>query len=161
MHAKLVCASRLLMEKYPPSEACSCDVCLQYCTRPGWWTVDQAAHAMDAGYARRMMLEISPEHTIAVLAPAFKGCEGFFGLQQYSTNGCTFLDEDRCQLHGSAFLPLECAFCHHSRLGLGIRCHAALEKDWESTAGSDLVIRWLHRTGLWEVRHLCQLKWLD
>ncbi len=36
--------------------------------------------ALDAGYTRRMMLEISPEHTTAVVALAFKGCEGFFGL---------------------------------------------------------------------------------
>lgn len=159
-HAQHNLSAQLLVEKYPPSEPCSCDICRQYCARPGWWTVEQAALALDAGYTRRMMLEISPERTTAVLAPAFKGCEGFFGLQQYSTNGCTFLEESRCQLHGSALLPLECAFCHHSRAGLGPECHAALEQVWASAAGRELVMRWLHLSGLWERRHLCLLRWL-
>ena len=46
-----------------------CEVCLTYCARPGWWTVEEAARAMDAGYSDRMMLEISPELTFGVLSP--------------------------------------------------------------------------------------------
>jgi hypothetical protein len=159
-HTEYVLPSKHLIEKYPPSEPCTCAICRQYCTRPGWWTVEQAIQAIAAGYARRMMLEVSPERTVAVVAPAFKGCEGFFGLDIYSSNGCTFLKNDRCQLHGSELLPLECAFCHHSRPGMGRKCHADLEKEWASAAGRELVIRWMHLNGLWGMRHLCQVQWL-
>jgi len=57
-----------LIQKYPPSEPCSCDICLGYCLRPGWWTVAQAARAIDAGYAGRMMLEMSPDLSFGVLS---------------------------------------------------------------------------------------------
>lgn len=147
--------------RYLPSEPCSCAICLQYCRRPGWWTVGEACQAIEAGYARRMMLEISPEHTVGVLSPAFKGCEGFFGLQEYSTNGCTFLENDLCQLFGSGVQPLECRFCHHTRSGLGQKCHADLEIDWDSEAGHSLVIYWLKLMELWDMRHLCRIKWLE
>ena len=65
---------KTLLEKYPASEPCTCDVCLSYCIRPGWWTVEQATAAFDAGYGDRMMREIAPEFTFGVLSPAFKGC---------------------------------------------------------------------------------------
>jgi hypothetical protein len=108
---------RSLAAKYPPSEPCACAVCLAYCMRPGWWTVREAAAAYDAEYARRMMLEPSPERTFGVLSPAFRGCEGTFALQQYATRGCAFLRDGRCELHGSGFQPMECRFCHHDRPG--------------------------------------------
>ena len=149
-----------LNKKYPPSEPCECPICRKYCERPGWWTVREASQAISAGHTRRMMLEISPEHTIGVIAPAFKGCEGFFGLNAYATNGCTFLENDRCQLHGTGFQPLECRFCHHTRAGLGKECHADLETDWDSAAGHQLVIRWLKLMDLWKMRQLCQINWL-
>ena len=61
-----------LAKRFPPSKPCSCDICLGYCQRPGWWTVEEAAKAIEAGYADRMMLEMSPELTFGVLSPAFK-----------------------------------------------------------------------------------------
>ena len=154
-------ASKGLKEKYPPSEPCSCDVCLAYCSRPGWWTVTEAARAIKSGYADRMMLEISPEQTFGVVTPAFKGCEGFFAIEEYSHNGCTFLKNKRCELHGTGLLPLECAFCHHTRTGLGPECHAEIEKEWNTPAGQELVVRWMKSTGLWKNRHLCQVKWKE
>jgi hypothetical protein len=130
-------------EKYPPSEPCSCVICRAYCSRPGWWTVAEAARAMRSGYADRMMLEFSPEQTFGVLAPAFKGCEGFFALNEYACNGCTFLAREHCQLHGTNFQPLECRFCHHTRTGLGQLCHADLERDWNTPAGQRQVVEWM------------------
>jgi hypothetical protein len=138
-----------LAEQYPPSEPCSCEVCLAYCRRPGWWTVDEAARAIDAGYASRMMLEMSPDRTFGVLSPAFTGCEVDFALQHYADRGCTFLTHDRCELFGTGCQPLECRFCHHDRRGEGAACHAALERDWNTPAGRDLVVRWSKLTGFW------------
>jgi hypothetical protein len=139
-----------LAAKYPPSEPCGCQVCLGYCIRPGWWTVSEAARAIDAGYADRMMLELSPDHSFGVLSPAFKGCEAGFALDFYADKGCTFLHDGRCELHGTGFQPLECRFCHHSRPGQGQKCHADIEKDWHTSTGHDLVKKWGSKTGFWE-----------
>jgi hypothetical protein len=141
-----------LIKKYTPSQPCSCDICLSYCQRPGWWTVEQATRAIDAGYAGRMMLEISPELTFGVLSPAFKGNEGNIALQIFARRGCTFLKENLCQLFGTGLQPLECRFCHHSRLGLGRKCHSDIEKDWHSKKGQKLIIRWNEITRAFE-RH--------
>ncbi len=138
-----------LNRRFPPSEPCGCDVCRGYCARPGWWTVAEAERAMNAGYARRMMLELSPELTFGVLSPAFRGCEGNYALQIYAGNGCTFLQKGLCALHGTGLEPLECLYCHHERKGLGQACHTALEADWRTAAGQKLVLYWVER-------HLCR-----
>jgi hypothetical protein len=141
---------KTLTEIYPPSAACSCAVCVSFCRRPGWWTVEQAARAIEAGLAGRMMLEIAPEGTFAVVAPAFRGCEGSFALQGFANRGCTFFTDGGCELHGTDLQPLECRFCHHERLGLGMKCHAAIEGDWNTAEGRALAVRWGWLTGVWE-----------
>ena len=139
---------KTLIHKYPPSEPCTCDVCLAYCARPGWWTVEEAARAIEAGYANRMMLEVSPELTFGVLLPAFNGCEGSFAVNQFARSKCKFLKDDRCKLFGTDHQRLECRFCHHERRGQGIKCHAALEKDWKTPVGQALVEKWIEQIGL-------------
>jgi hypothetical protein len=139
---------KTLTEKYPPSEPCACEVCLGYCIRAGWWTVEQAARALEAGYGDRMMLEVAPELTFGVLSPAFKGCERAIATNQFAKNGCNFLKNDRCELFGTGHQPLECRFCHHDRQGLGPKCHADLEKDWKTPAGQALVQTWLKQVGV-------------
>lgn len=136
-----------LTEKYPPSPPCSCDVCRSYCRRPGWWTVEGAARAIEAGYAKRMMLEMSPELTFGVLSPAFNGCEGKFAWNEFAPRGCTFLVNDDCELHGTGHQPLECRYCHHDRVGMGSRCHADIERDWNTPAGRALIIQWAAMVG--------------
>lgn len=139
-----------LAEQFPPSQPCSCDVCLQYCRRPGWWTVEEAANAIEAGYARRMMLEVAPELTFGVLSPAFKGNEGGVAVQLFASQGCTFLKDNLCELFGTGLQPLECRYCHHSRRGLGEQCHSAIEKDWYTKEGQALIIQWGKLTGFFE-----------
>jgi hypothetical protein len=144
---------KTLAGKYPPSQPCVCEICLAYCKRPGWWTVEEAANVMNAGYANRMMLEMAPERTFGVLSPAFKGCEGDFALEHCADQGCTFLKDNLCELHSTGLQPLECRYCHHDRPGLGEKCHADIEKDWNSPAGRTLVVRWSKQTCFWE-RHI-------
>ncbi len=139
---------KTLTEKYPPSEPCTCSVCLGYCARPGWWTVEQAKQALEAGYGNRMMLEIAPELTFGVLSPAFKGSERSIATNAFAGRGCTFLKNERCELFGTGHEPLECRFCHHDRHGLGPQCHAALEKDWKTAEGQLLVKRWMQQVEL-------------
>jgi hypothetical protein len=131
-----------LKNRYKPSPACRCAACTDFCLRPGWWTVEEAEAAYDAGLAGRMMLEVSPELTFGVLSPAFKGCEAKLALQHYAENGCCFLEDGLCGLHDSGFQPLECRVCHHSRPGVGRRCHADIETDWHTARGQALVEKW-------------------
>lgn len=145
---------RDLSKTYPDSEPCGCEICLAYCKRPGWWTVEEAAVALEAGYAPRMMLEMAPGNAFGVLSPAFKGCEENFATSEYADRGCTFLNDDLCELHGTPFQPLECRFCHHDRPGQGPRCHAAIERDWNTAAGRALVVSWSKRTTFWQHRRV-------
>jgi hypothetical protein len=138
-----------LAEKYPPSEPCSCSICVSYCRRPGWWTVEEAARAIEAGYADRMMLEMSPDRSFGVLSPAFRGCEVQFAMNEYASSGCTFLKDARCELHATGLTPLECRFCHHDRSGQGPLCHADIERDWNTAAGRALLVRWSNLTDFW------------
>lgn len=131
-----------LQAQFPPSESCTCEICRYYCHRPGWWTVKQAQTALLRGWGPRMMLEVSPEKDIGVLSPAFKGNEGKYAYQEFSENGCTFFQNDRCELFATGLQPLECRFCHHDRVGEGVKCHLALELDWRSAEGQDLVRKW-------------------
>ena len=136
-----------LSEKYPPSSPCTCQVCLAYCTRPGWWTVAEAALALASGYGNRMMLEMAPDQSFGVLSPAFKGCEVQFASNRYASKGCTFLHDHRCELYNTGLMPLECRFCHHDRPGQGVYCHADIEQDWNTLAGASLIVRWSRQTG--------------
>lgn len=79
------------------------------------------------------------------MSPAFRGCESNFSLQEYALNGCTFLNNGACEIHNTGYLPLECAFCHHSRPGEGPRCHDYLEEQWNSKEGRHLVRKWMKK----------------
>jgi len=138
-----------LCEKYPSSEPCSCEICRSYCIRPGWWTVEQASWAIDAGYADRMMLEMAPEGTFSVLSPAFKGNEGNFALEVFANQGCTFFKDGLCELFGTGHEPLECRYCHHDRKGLGRQCHTDIESHWNTPEAKRLIVRWGNLTGFW------------
>jgi hypothetical protein len=50
--------TKTLNNKYSPSEPCNCEICLGYCQRPGWWTVEEAKKAIDAGLANCMVLTL-------------------------------------------------------------------------------------------------------
>lgn len=132
--------------RFPPSDPCSCETCRSYCERPGWWTVEEAARALEAGLGPRMTLEWYPGHGVGVLAPAVSGLEGWIAVAVPAGRSCTFLADGLCALHGTGLVPLECRFCHHDRPGRGRECHAALAEDWRTPAGRRL-------TELWSLRH--------
>jgi Fe-S-cluster containining protein len=141
---------KTLAEKYSPSQPCRCETCLGYCKRPGWWTVEEAARALEAAYGNRMMLEMAPDQSFGVLSPAFRGNEVDFARKIFESQGCTFLKDGLCELYGTGLQPLECRFCHHDRPGLGPKCHTDIERDWNTPAGRDLVVRWSKATGFWK-----------
>jgi hypothetical protein len=104
--------------------------------------------AINAGYGGRMMLELAPDRSYGVLSPAFNGCERFFAVKEYAARGCSFLKDDRCELHGTGVQPLECRVCHHDSPGVGPKCHADIELDWNTPAGRALVAGWCQLTGV-------------
>jgi hypothetical protein len=150
MKQKLKKHNLTLYDKYPPSDPCSCDICVSYCKRPGWWTVEEAQKAIETGFANRMMLEISPEQNFGVLSPAFKGNEGDYALQVFSNRGCTFLNGGLCELFGTGLQPLECRYCHHARKNLGIKCHLDIENDWKTESAKRLIVKWGNIIGFWQ-----------
>jgi hypothetical protein len=107
-----------------------------------------------------MMLEVAPELTFGVLSPAFKGCEMLFALNEFAARGCTFFQNNNCELHGTSHQPLECRYCHHARLGMGQQCHADIEADCNTPAGHELVLRWCATIGFVKPLHLHGLDWL-
>jgi hypothetical protein len=109
--------------------------------------VDEATRALQAGYGQRMMLEMAPDFTFGVLSPAFKGCEVNFAYNEYVSAGCTFFVDGKCELHGTGHQPLECRFCHHDRAGMGPRCHADIEKSWNTPEGRALIVKWSRMLG--------------
>lgn len=141
-------SEKTLLMKYPSSEPCNCETCKSFCIRPGWWTVEEATKAIDAGYANRMMLEIAPELTFGVLSPAFYGSEKNIALKEYSIFGCCFFTNGLCELHNTGLKPLECRFSHHSRPRKGSICHSDLEQNWKTSEGQALVERWIQLIGL-------------
>jgi len=150
MKENIVKNHNLLYAKYPPSKSCSCDICVNYCKRPGWWTVNEAKNVVSSNYSNNIMLEISPEFSFGVLSPAFKGNEKQIAQNDFSHNSCTFHKNNLCDLFGSGMQPLECRFCHHERIGLGIKCHNDIEKDWNTSYGKKIVEIWCKSVGLWD-----------
>jgi len=138
-----------LKTMYSPSEPCSCETCVSYCKRPGWWTPEEAEKAIECGFAGRMMLEIAPEFNFAVLSPAFKGNELQYSSRVFADNGCTFLMNKRCELFNTGFQPLECRFCHHKRQGQGKMCHHDIEILWNTEKAKRIIVRWGNNTGFW------------
>lgn len=138
-----------LLAMYPPSEPCSCEVCQSFCAHPGWWTVEEAAAAIEAGFAERMMLEMSPDGTFSVLSPAFKGNEVNFALEVFANQGCNFFKDGLCELFESGHVPLECRYWHHDRQGQGINYHTDIGKQWNSVDAKRLIVKWGNLTGFW------------
>ena len=104
---------------------CSCARCVKCChDNPGWFSPQEAIMAINAGYAKKMMVdwlepcrEVGNDKRIFVLAPASVGYEGgkcpeavnpieyLFG---WTKGKCTLLENDKCSIHDSGFKPLQC-----------------------------------------------------
>lgn|GEM_PF-598596 len=138
--------------KFPKSPDCACDICSNYCRRPGWFLVEEARSAIDKGLSDRLMLELSADFPFGVLAPAFTDNEGNIALRMHSGKPCTFLKNQKCEIHNETFFPLECRYCHHSRKNMGLQCHLEIARDWNSSKGKRLVRKWIEARQI-KLRH--------
>lgn len=97
---------------------------------------------MEKGYGNRLSLLYSidaPE----VLRPSLKGEEGKKTYYSFSSRGCTFFNEGKCELHNLGLKPWEGHVSHHDNTqeekdAIG----KFLEKEWKSKKAKDLIKRW-------------------
>lgn len=128
---------------------CTCDKCIQACENtPGWFTPQEAEQALNAGLAKRLMLDWwAADENIYVLSPASEGLGGgrapeltFFNLFTTGWGQCVFLKDSRCEIHSSGFKPklcretLCCTETYPSK--------EVVVEDWASDYGKSLIERW-------------------
>jgi Fe-S-cluster containining protein len=148
----------------PNDTACACAICTSYCrNNPGWMLPEEAARAIAAGYADRLMLdwwEASKEtdfQKVYLLCPASAGSQGAYApdtdflsiLRGWSKGQCTLLEGDTCAIHASGFKPLECRAAHHDGTReASYRVRVALVCAWNTPAGEQIVAVWRVAVGL-------------
>ncbi len=137
-----------MLQLLPPSAACCYEV-HKNAHRTGWWAVEEAKKAIEAGLSPRMMLEVSPDLSYGVLSPAYRSCEGNVSLSSCRKNGCTFCADGLCRLYNTGLQPLECRFGHHPSADIASNCHQTIERDWRTSKGQALVQAWTNEVGLW------------
>lgn len=147
------------------AESCTCEECVSACAfNPGIFLPAEAKLAIEAGYAKRMMLynEVVPMRSgrgrvVAYLMPAVPHMGGksdgpmTFGQAMLLVVGgrgrgkCTFLTRaGRCRIHDSGFKPAEC------RGYLGCGPHDAkvdekrdrLIRSWTTPEGRAVIDQW-------------------
>jgi len=135
-------------DRFPPSPACSCHQCRAFCSRPCWPLIEEASEAIVAGLASCLMVAFSPDLSYGILSPAFRGNESHHALQVFASAGCTFLNQSGCKIFDTHYRPLECRYCHHDRMGLGLSCHLSIAKNWNISKGKRTVHHWLEMVEL-------------
>ncbi len=138
--------------------SCTCSACVEACKRfPGWFGLDDAEAALDAGLAKRLMLDFWEEfpENISILSPASEGCEGddapdmpafAFG---WTKGRCVFLSpEGLCLLHDTPYKPLQCRTMISREQPPGEWIDNRAVRDlWDSDRGRALVARWEKEVG--------------
>lgn len=151
------------------SSSCSCHECVEACSRaPGWMLPDEAQRAIDAGHAKKLMLdwhEEDGERNRYVLCPAVNGNGGKRGPNRaecrrspfaflslfdggLKRGRCIYLTKnDECAIHSSGFKPYECRevlVCKDMRPTLS---YLEIAKKWQTSEGRKLIRRWKKLVG--------------
>ena len=126
-----------------PTE-CSCDRCRFMCYAPCCPTPDDVIALIDAGYAKRLMLDDWPGE-FNLIKPAMKGSEGEKAPWEVKTlRGCTFWTEDgSCELHDKGLKPFQGKLAHHDHTDEEVEWIAQRIKEaWESDKGEEVSALW-------------------
>lgn len=131
-----------------PTNACSCDVCKDQCKRPCWGTPSDTVALLDAGYAKRLMLDYwvgdgRNGDDIRLISPALTGYEG--RSAPFCPKGvCVFQRADGlCELHDLGLKPQEGCEAHHSSESEdGYKLHQRVAKLWDNDEGDKVVAQW-------------------
>ena len=128
----------------------SCETCVGMCeNRPCWPTPDEAEKMLNAGLARKMMLDywVNRPEDIYILAPAIVGY-GADNAPFWPSGRCILLSSDGlCKIHDSGFKPLEGAVadCQNDKASEGVR--EFIVSQWDTPKGKKLVQRWEKEVG--------------
>lgn len=99
--------------KYTPNE-CDCERCSRMCRAPCCGTPGDIKKLIEAGYAKRLMLDDLPSGP-DMIKPALKGSEGEEAPWEVSSEkGCTFWKKGKCELHDLNLKPTQGKLVHHS-----------------------------------------------
>jgi Fe-S-cluster containining protein len=139
---------------------CTCETCISYCRRPGWFTPEEAQMAIASGYGKLLMLDYwvssGDKEDIFLLCPANPGYErqsapevslltmalyAAVGTSNPLYSGCTMLSTDnRCGIH--AIKPLECKVAHHAFPDASTGLHEEIAMLWDNDAAQLIVNQW-------------------
>ena len=148
-------------------KACACAKCVDLCRRnPGWFTPQEAAKALAAGLADKLMCdwlepsnEVGNDERIFVLAPAADARGGEMAPEWDEMHGggggmfaallgplpykgrCIFFKKDRCAVHDSGFKPRQCV----ENFGCDGQIRAdnyEMARLWNNEEGRALIATW-------------------
>lgn len=139
-----------IRQKWPATEDCSCDECVGYCERPGWFLPDEVRVAAEyLGLSLREMFErylvvdwwgggSDIDHHVGILAPGKPSETGrVASIGFVRGEGCVFLNEDgKCSIH--AVKPHECRLAHHVVVHAG-NSHLEIARVWDGEEGRALI----------------------
>lgn len=130
------------MKKFKET-ACDCNVCSAMCHAPCTGTPEEMKKIIDAGYGDRLCLDDWEDEAVD-LHPALKGWEGEKApYSVYSSQGCTFWKDGKCELHDKGLKPLGGRFAHHDLPQEEWRkIEPYLEKAWSNKAAKELIEQW-------------------
>ena len=119
---------------------CSCTECKDMCRRPCWGTPEDARRLIEAGHARRLMIDYWQgfDSDILILCPAVKGHEGQWA-PSCPTGGCTFQTADgMCEVH--PIKPTEGAVAIHNQYHKNL--HWEMAQSWDNDDGRAVIQLW-------------------
>lgn len=133
-------------------ESCTCNRCVGACKRnPGWFGLDDAERALNAGLAPKMMLDYWIDSPfVYILAPASVGYEGKLAPDRplfdfnWTKGHCTFLKANRCLIHYSGYKPMQCKglLCCTPLIENNHISNLTMRNIWDCERGRLLVERW-------------------
>lgn len=128
--------------------SCSCEKCSFMCHAPCCGTPEDMKKLMDAGYAKKLMLDDLPGGE-DMLKPALKGYEGMKSPWDVaSKSGCTFWINGMCELHSSGLKPSQGKLAHHSlNKEQNDKIGEAMNDSWEGGKGDDIIEQWKEENG--------------
>lgn len=143
-----------IRKKWPATLPCSCDRCVSYCQRPGWFLPDEirslAAHlglTVKELFDQYLVVdwwggtgkEGIPEGTdIGILSPGKPHEHGQLASLGFGVHpaDCIFLKEGKCSIH--AVKPQECRNARHD-VEPAKGQHVAIAKAWQREEGRELL----------------------
>ncbi len=133
------------------SKGCTCSTCIEMCNRPCWPTPPEAKALIESEFKDRLMLDYWVRYInhnydpIYIIGPACVGYENDYAPNWPDDEPCTFLENERCQLHEPELKPYEgrIALCSLKQPDL----HEQVAMMWDCDKGREVVEMWKRRNG--------------